>query len=139
MGIPVQPVNHGRTKLWLGLTLSIGVLCCIAIGISISANINAQSETSSDAIESVGLFEGMPSKHRACRNVNNYPLKSGIWANRWCLGWVECSGNGLVTGKGNCEDGKVFNGKECVHKVHEGDPNCAQCKKPGCRKALYSR
>merc|ERR1712012_325360 len=135
MGIPVQPVNHGRTKLWLGLSLSIGVL----MGIAFSANINAQSETSSDAIESVGLFEGMPSRHKACRSLNNFPLAHGIWANKWCLGWVECSGNGFVTGKGSCEAGKVFNGKDCVDKVHEGDPNCAQCKKPACRKATYSR
>merc|ERR1712154_186047 len=118
-----------------------GVLCCIAIGFP--ANINAQGETNSDATESVGLYpEGMPSKHKACTKLYGQALPYGRWASRHCLGWVNCSGNGLVLARGNCQGGKVFNGTACVHRRHEGELNCAQCKeagKPVCRVATYSR
>merc|ERR1712129_350998 len=132
MGLPVQPTRHVQKKLWLGVTLGVGIIC-FALGMALGGPMHQPQQS-----DTRQLHEAYPSKHMKCNKMRtnwdlpSIALKDGTYADYWCAGTIKCV-RGMNMKEMNCARGETYDGTACVEEEKD-EEMCARCKSPDCNR-----
>merc|ERR1712129_537775 len=117
-----------QKKLWLGVTLGVGIIC-FALGMALGGPVHQPQQSDTRQLRK-------PSKHMKCKKkrwtATPKALKDGTYADYWCAGTIKCV-RGMNMKETDCARGETYDGTACVEKEKD-EEMCARCKSPDCKK-----